>query len=322
METKKFKIQKTERTKGGFNDTRTVLTAAGITAVGGAAAGAGFAAMAGRKEDSAESKETEEQASQVNTETVEEQQSQQEQVSSQPTQQQPASSDEYQPTEGGQQMQTNQSTTQNATDGDAVPNDVAQALADEVDRGDLDTPNVLTIEEFGVVSGPDGTEMAVAIVHSPDGTQYFLADIDGDGVFSDVYDLSGNYIGAAEGNLTASDLQMMQDPTGGYLAMGEEPIGDDPVDGIINTGEGKPVNDTQNMAQQTTAGSNVETDVEGESISDEDLLALLTEDLAEPETNGERLVSESKLEVDEAEEETENECNEEYNDEDDYGYEE
>ena len=57
----------------------------------------------------------------------------------------------------------------------------------------------------------------------------------------------------------ASDLEEMLDATGGYLAMGDEPVGDDPTHGITNT-------ESSQAAQEE---------------SDEDLLALLGDDLTD-----------------------------------------
>lgn len=306
METKKFKIQKAERTKGGFNNTRTVLTGAGIAAIGGGAAGAGYAAMTGGKNEPIEPK-PEEQNTQTTTETTEEQQVQQ-QTSFQTPQQQQTSSDEYQPTGGGGQQASSSQSTNNAgsTNEDVDPNVIAQELKDEIDREDIDAPSLI-VDEYQTIYGPDGNEMAVAVVHAPDGTQFFLTDLDGDGIFSEVYDLAGNYIGEAEGNITISDLEEMIDTTGGYMAIGKEPEGDDPVAAITNTDGGKPVNDTPDMAQQTSSSILLVAEETEEGISDQELLAQLEKDLTDDddETTNDRIVEDSEELEDETEDDEE-----------------
>ena len=309
METKKFKVQKAERTKGGFDNTRTVLTGAGITAIGGAAAGASYAAIvnAAREKEKPvnEPNEEEGQVTQTTVEATEEQPSQ----SQQPPSREEQPSNEYQPTDNGQSSNSGQSATNNngspnTSEEEISPEDVAQMLADEIDKADIDDQNELTIEEFGMIYGPDGTEMGVAVVHAQDGTQYLLADIDGDGLYNEVFDLSGNYIGMAEGNLTASDLEFMQNPTGGYLAMGEERVGDDPTQGITDTGGGRPVDDKPEMAQQEIPA---ETNVDEEEISDEELLAILIGGETEEKGDDEGMLVEWEPEDIESEGNTEDE---------------
>lgn len=277
METKKFKIQKTERTKGGLNNTRTVLTGAGIAAVGGGAAGAGYAAMTSGKDTPVDPEKTNGQNAQTVSEATEAQQGQQQATTQQQTSssgQQP-SPDEYHPTDnGGSQTAVNQPTNGGGTTGtmgeEVDPNLVAQELRDELDPGDIDSPDMLIVEEFGTVYGPDGNEMNVAIVHTPDGSRYQLADIDGDGVFSDVFDMAGNFVGEADGNLTVSDLYEMADNTGGYLP----PDIDDPTGGITDTGGGVVGIDSPELVD----GLPLPLDND-DPLSEEELLALLENEL-------------------------------------------
>jgi hypothetical protein len=112
--------------------------------------------------------------------------------------------------------------------------------------------------------------MLVAAVHTPDGAQYLLADVDGDGYFTDVFDMTGNFVGEAEGNLMASDLEIMVNPNGGYVAHNDgEPQGDDPTNDIINT-----PNPTGEDIAENSVTAPVSTD---EEVSDEELLAQLLE---------------------------------------------
>ena len=121
--------------------------------------------------------------------------------------------------------------------------------------------------------------MLVAAVHTPDGSQFLLADVDGDGYFTDVFDMAGNYVGEAEGNLMASDLEAMVDPTGGYLAhTSEEPQGDDPTNDIINT-----PNPTSSTGEDVAENSITVPASADDEVNDEELLAQLLADEGEDE---------------------------------------
>ena len=243
METKKFRISKTEKVKGGRNNTHTVLSAAGITAFGGASAVAGYAAAMGVNGDATEIVPPAVERDPQNQEAQPKPEHEPQNSQTEPVQGQNA--DEYQPTDGstngGQSSTINQSVDSISETGDQEPDldpyEVAQALVNEIDSEDIDVQNVLAVDGFDTMYGQDGSEIAIATVHASDGTQFLLADRDGDGVYSDVFDLSGNYVGEAEGNLTASDLADMFDDTGGYLAVNDNPMGDDPMNGITNTEE-------------------------------------------------------------------------------------
>lgn len=272
MDTKKFKIKSDgSKPKGGKNNTQTILTAAGVVAAG--AAGLGYAV--GRSEQEQVQEPVTEDPSQSQT-TPTEQEQQNSQSSNQETTNNSSGENitEPQPTDSTQQQTAqNQQVSeeqQSNTNDDINPDEIAQqiAQANEIDNSDVDTNDVLSVEGLTTAFGPDGSEMLVAVVHTPDGGQYILADTDGDGIFSDVYDMEGNYVAEAEGNLTASDLEEMADDTGGYLAMTDgEPIGDDPTNDIIDTLNGDP-NDSVDIASNDS----------DEEISDEDLLAQLLDD--------------------------------------------
>lgn len=263
METGKFYSNSSAR--GGRNNTKTVLTAAGLSAAVGLASGAAIFKFGlknkNKKEDQNPQGENQENnvaenvAGQENSQTQQPEKPQQEQQSTQSQHQEPVSNENIttpQPTDvtngnGGEQpaqptpqnngnVQENyaQSTGTDDVDPDAIAQQIASS--NETDPNDIDTPDVITVDGMDVATGPDGSEVPVAVVRTPDGGQYMLADIDGDGVFSDVFDMDGNYVGEVEGNLTASDLQEAIDPNGGYMAYaGNDPVGEDPTGDIINT---------------------------------------------------------------------------------------
>ena len=297
METKKFKIKGGEKTKGGKFLNQQFIAAVGAATIGGFSAGAGYAAMVGagkkgNEEDKPITGQSDEQA--VSSTVAETAPSKpQEPTSAQP--QQPV--DEYQPTDSAHpatepQQTVTEPTQPVPTQEEVDPNLVAEAIAHEVDQQDIDSENVLTIDQIGTVNGPDGSEMMAVVGHLPDGTLLLLTDIDGDGIFSDVFDMEGNYAGLLEGNLTAGDLIEMYDDSGNYLAMTEEIAGDDPVNGITDT---EPAHEESAMAQ-------LEQSTEEQS-SDEELLAQLTDEIDDEDSLLDRLVDE--LPGDDEEEESE-----------------
>ena len=262
METKKFKIGGTTKTKGGFNNTRTTLTSAGIVAAGAAGFGAGSLLNSEDKpsEEALQDTATSEEVAQ-NVQTP------------QPTADQPEPAPtevndnitEPVPTDSNHPSPSNPTVTDQEN---VMPNDVAEEIIrrDEIDQNDVDAESVFDVAEFGTVTGPDGEEILVALIKAQDGTEFILADVDGDGIFNQVFDLAGNYVGEAEGNLTAGDLVAMADNSGGYLAiLDDHEYGDDPSSDIINTEPGGAT-----LAQNETPSDPTE----------EELLAELTQDLS------------------------------------------
>lgn len=287
MSTKKFKLGNADgnNVKGGRNNTRTILTAAGIVAFGAAAGGGGYVAGAAYGHPSSDDEEKPEpkpdEKTEEKTEAQDNQQS--ETTGSQQTAQQtqPQSDDhitEPQPTDTTQTQTSDNSQTQQADNNQPHPtnNDVheptvdkpeevnpdliAQQIIEEqnIDPYDIDSPTIISVDELATLYRADGSEMLVAVVHTPDGAQYLLADVDGDGYFTDVFDMAGNYVGEAEGNLMASDLEIMVYPNGGYVAHNDgEPQGDDPTNDIINTAN--PNN--SDFAQNSTPASDEEASI-------------------------------------------------------------
>lgn len=291
METKRFKIKGVEKAKGGKFLNKQFVAAAGTVTVGAFSAGAGYAVGAGmgKKETEPDRQPTDEateqqtEAAVAQTETTEPQQ-----AHAAPQQH---AADEYQPTDSGQSSvspepsqgseQTVEPGHSSPTEEVVEPNLVAQSIAHEVDEQDIDAENVLTIEQMGTVQGPDGNDIMAVVGHLPDGTQLLLTDIDGDGIFSDVFDMAGNYAGTMDGNLTAGDLIEMYDTTGGHLDVTENIAGDDPTNAITNT---EPAHEENSMAQHEEAAE--------DSPTDEELLAQLTDEIGDDESLLDRVIDE------------------------------
>ncbi len=282
MSTKKFKfgIAAGGNVKGGKNNTRTVLNAAGIAAIGAASAGAGYYAGVANARPLSEGEETLGMGQDENSDqAIQNQENQQFNQSEEPQQTNlhPQNDDgitEPQPIDhaGAGDYNMGDYSVQNSDGGESVvsnpeevdANLIAQQIVEEqnIDPYDIDCPTIISVDELASLYRADGSEMLVAAIHTPDGEQFLLADIDGDGYFTDVFDMDGNYVGEAEGNLMASDLETMMDDTGGYLAQNiDEPMGDDPTVDIVPTSE---------IVDGSVSA--------GEDVSDEDLLAQLLEE--------------------------------------------
>ncbi len=278
METKKFTINKPESSNNGKKSIkRTILSKVGFTLVGGlvgAAVGA-----SGKKPQQEETLVTEEeipQEIQEQLETAQQQQTPQNENNGEIT--------EPQPMDNNHGTDNSGSGTTETTDD---PKDIAQSIANEIDPNDIDSENVINIDGYDYAFLPDGTQQQVFVGHTPDGTQYILADLDGDGMYGDIFDSEGNYVAEANG-ISISDIAEAIDDTGGY------------IEGVLeaweSTGEGET---TSPEDEELTASEEVD-----ESELDEELLAQLTEDETEDESS--RLID---LEEEESADESENEEN-------------
>lgn len=228
METEKFKIKTGEtKPKAGKNTTQTILTAAGAVGVG--AIGGAFAANAvnqpstkpepSSNPDEANLPENQNPTTSEDSEQVAEDNNQ--------TGQNPSDLTQPQPTTGNQQTSQNNQQHPNSggqqTSGEETPDQIAQNLLNEQqkDEDDIDPPDVVSIEGFTSVYDENGNELQAALVSTPDGTEYILADLDGDGIFEGVLNTDGYLVAQAEANLTYSDLEAMLQSDGGYLAINE-----------------------------------------------------------------------------------------------------
>lgn len=206
METKKFKINSTVSDHGGKKITKSsILSKAGFSLagmVGGAAI--------------SESRHPEIPVEVNESEVVNDSQIVAEALQQEPTtdpQPQEQEITEPQPIDNNQSNGSHSNVTEEVVD----PRDVAQSIAQEVDENDIDSDNIFTPDGYDYAYLPDGTQQTVIIGHTPDGVQYVLADLDGDGMYSDIFDLDGNLVAEASG-LSVSDIVEMVDDSGGFLA--------------------------------------------------------------------------------------------------------
>ena len=188
-----------------------------------------------------------------------------------------------------------------------TPDEIAQAIIakDEIDENDLDVPDVVAIESFTTVFDENGNELAAAMVRTPDGTSYVLADLDGDGIYEGVLNTDGYLVAQAEANLTHSDLEAMMNGDGGYLALNEQDkttIIDDPTGDIILTDD--PSTDIAQNEEHQDDGSDVD-----------DLIAQLLDGRQSGDSNDEVIVDESVPgDEDAGEEEADDDDNEDSDD--------
>ena len=288
METERSKFNKPAQGRGGKDSTKTVLTAAGVVAVG--AAGAAVAATEWDNEVPADELPLEATPVEIAEEPAAEQTLQTAQ-----TTQQSSPAQEIQPVDGGQTgspatgqgQQTQEDPDKDdepySSIDDVDPDLIAQEItAVEIDPNDVDVADVLTIDNIDTFYFEDGSQMPVALVHTEDNAQYLMVDVDDDMTFDVICDLEGNPITQVEGSLTMSDVIDMFDETGGELAFNTEQIeqelagtGDSAVDIIDTSGlamvHAVPVTDEEfgePSTEEETGGS--ETDDLAETETDED----------------------------------------------------
>ena len=255
METKKFKINATELGKGGKKLTKlSILSTAGFTFAGGVFGAAAASAMNHHNSKPEEPQKTEEG-------TIEENQAQiVEPQPSTPSQEQVLDDNitEPQPTDNNQIHSSNGGDPQSPEE-EIDPYDVAQAIAEEIDPNDIDSENILTPIGYEYAYLEDGRQVFCVIANDPEGNQYALTDIDGDGMFGDIYDMSGNLVAQIDEGLSVSDLLDMMDDSGDYLAAIVEPWETNP----------ETISEVEELA---------ETEEVDDSELEDDLLAQLTEE--------------------------------------------
>ena len=319
MNTKK--IENGSTPKGGKDNTRVVLTAAGAVAVG-AGAGSVITDLLNDKEKPEEKKEEETNNSQEhqnegsNTSEAQQQaqqaqQAQQEQQAQQTQQAQQQASNSTQPTPiatdnngGGSSSTGGGSSNSNSANnnggstnngGGSSNEDVdAEALAvaerlvgtDEIDPDDIDSLVNVNFEEADILYTEDGSEIPVAVVTTPDGGEFMLADIDGDRVYDVVYDQFGNPVSGVQAGLNTSDAELALNE--GYIAINEnDPVFDDDPDPDIIPLDGSDNSELADV-EETDNDDEILADIfedEDETDDDDEILADIFED--EEETDDE-----------------------------------
>lgn len=304
METKKNIFSNGPEKKGGKDSTRIVLTAAGATVVGaGAAMGINEALKQGDEE-----KENPEQTNEQETQQQEAQQTNQQanqQTNQQQTTQQTSqqTSNEPQPTDSSENQNANpepednnditdnNNTGGNENGGDVDLDDVdvdqiAQEItAVEVDPNDVDMADIIQVDDVDTLYFEDGSEMQVASIHTPDGGEYMMVDVDNDMTFDVITDLDGTPIAQVDSNLTYSDVEDMMDETGGELAYvpdrDEQELanGEDPEEGIVDTLAGMFDDDEEDLAENRE--DNLDGNEDADEEEDDDDLDIAEDDEAE-----------------------------------------
>ena len=266
METKLSNSEENKRKKGGYDATRVVLTAAGASLAGGAAGAVGTAAYIDSQTPThvvidEEGDDEQDTGRQHAENTVEENETHQtpprnDNEANPTTDEQQAEAQQQTPTDGG-----NQTPPVSDNIDQVNPDLVAQQVIEEVDPNDVDRENIVQVDAVETMYDVEGNEMQVASVHTPDGGQFLMIDVDNDMVFDVITDLEGNPITQVDGGIAMSDIEDMMDDTGGYLApteaddmelaMGEQVTAVD----VINTDP-----DELDIAQLTDNGSTDDVD--------------------------------------------------------------
>ena len=246
------KINNGSTPKGGKDNTKVVLTAAGAATVG-AVAGAAFTNLQDgeeRSEDIAEKPEKDPQEDPATSEkevdtTVTAKNDSDAENDTQPT---PIATDNNTNSgtanNGGTNTNTNNGGSSTNNGGNSTNEDVeAEALAvaerlvdtNEIDPNDIDAIANIQFEDAETIYTDDGSEIPVAAIVTPDGGQYFIADLNGDKVYDVVYNHSGDPVAGVQAGLSTSDAEMALNEREGYLEpnANDPVIDDDPTDDII-----------------------------------------------------------------------------------------
>lgn len=255
MSTKKLSFNQKEGKKAGVNNTQTTLTAAGLAAAVGVAGGAAAACLAGGNDEDEnaqpqdvnnetaqkeETTETPQETAETPQETDATEQPETVEASNNadtpdatdpPSQPGPTTGNGTQPDpttgNGTQPDPTTINNTQpvaNNTTAESTEQVVAELLGeDEVDTNDIEAPTEIAMDRFTTVYDEDGNEIDAAVIHAPDGSEYVLVDLDGDGTYDMLCtpDLAQSM--PMELMLTHSDMES-QLGAGGYMAF----VGSDP----------------------------------------------------------------------------------------------
>lgn len=228
MDTERLK-SKGDKSRGGKNNTQTILTSAGTAAFGGVA-GAMAAGFGMNDHDDEKSEEEKNEAKAQDEETQEQNENSQEsedieeQASTQSSDINETDSTQPHPTDNnGQATSGGMHDPQQPT-----PEEVAQSLLkNDVDPDDIDLPDAIAVHSFTTVMDEDGNELQAAIVSSPDGGNFLLVDRNDDGNFNVLETPNGIYVAEIETKITHDDLEAMLNTSGGYLALNSQ---DKPVD--------------------------------------------------------------------------------------------
>ena len=130
----------------------------------------------------------------------------------------------------------------------------------EIDTSEKIAHSTLRVDGMTTITDTNGNEIVAARMIDSEGNPFLIADVDGDGFFNELIAEDGHVIDTDfPYNLTAGDLQALNDNTGGYINL----------DGISEH-----VNELDAISQFVdTDGSLVAEDLSGDDISDEDLFA-------------------------------------------------
>lgn len=152
---------------------------------------------------------------------------------------------------------------------------------DNIDPDDIELPTFFAMERFEPLYDEEGNEIDAAVVHTPDGIQYYYADLDGDGKYDTLLTADLTQSIDCEYGLTQSDLAGQLDE-GGYMAFDPEldpATAPDIAEDITDTTTGEHP-DVAIVEEDTTA-------------DDGELDTLIDELLAEAEANGDEGIFDS-----------------------------
>lgn len=166
---------------------------------------------------------------------------------------------------------------------------------EEVDVADIDIAPFIQFDNLGVYYDPMGNEYQAAIFHLKTGEQFKLVDLNHDGLFTEIFDLAGGYIGSVDDldfppfYFTEDDIRFALENEIGYVGPAAEP-GDSTMD--LETAAAGDQDVAQNAPASSTATEPVDV-VDDIDTSDVDVQAIISAILESPVETKDEVVIEA-----------------------------
>jgi hypothetical protein len=87
--------------------------------------------------------------------------------------------------------------------------DIVDVIVEEIDPQDIDTEDILLVDEIGTVYTVDGGELNAALIHDNQGNQAVMIDVDGDNVYDVIATPEGEVIAQVPGDIDESDVELL-----------------------------------------------------------------------------------------------------------------
>ena len=161
-------------------------------------------------------------------------------------------------------QQHNPNTPSNTGTSDVDPDAVAMQIAQsvEIDPDDSANPTEVVFDHMGMVYTPDGGSHNAIWVHTADGQEYAIVDMNNTDQFNVVFTPAGEYVAQSQITYHASDFQIYTNPDGDYLAYNPSIRPVDPTEHDVIRTDGKEEPHEPNGTQHQDDPTDPEVDFE------------------------------------------------------------